>query len=505
MIRLLLGKTEGSNPAITPFSLLLVFLAGLSLVRIVILSLGLVELSQDEAHYWEWSRRLDWCYYSKPPGVATMIWLGTQLFGDTVLGVRCFAVLLSFLASLAIYGLGSRLINPQTGAWAAILLQLIPIFSSFGLGITPDSPLIFFWSASLYFFHRCWTVGKLRDWAILAVMIGLGLLCKYAIVYFYVPMWILLLGTRQGRQHLRSVGPYLCVLGSLLFFTPVVWWNSQNDWVMFRHDLGHAGANEPFAFNPAHLFNGYIGVQLAVITPITAAYMLWLTARGLKRDPFSFWFMMPILLAFLIKSLQSKIQANWPMVAWLAGLVPLAAYIVSHYTGLNKVKRGWLRATIVVPAIGAMILHSVFLLEAIPWPNRINPIKKLIGHEELARKVDQIRTQLSVDHFVFSDRYYFASSLAFYLPDHPITYNVNLGQRRMNQYDLWEDFTGRIGDDAVFVSKRARFPEPLSGSFEKVEPEKLEIHDRFGRVIHTYHAYRCYNFKGYEVPIITKF
>src|SRR3954469_18637142 len=43
-----------------------------------------IELSQDEAHYWEWSRHLDYGYYSKPPGIAWVIaaaqrvgeWLG---------------------------------------------------------------------------------------------------------------------------------------------------------------------------------------------------------------------------------------------------------------------------------------------------------------------------------------------------------------------------------------------------------------------------------------------
>src|SRR5579875_3369687 len=30
-------------------------------------------LSEDESHYWEWSRHLDYGYYSKPPGIAWAI------------------------------------------------------------------------------------------------------------------------------------------------------------------------------------------------------------------------------------------------------------------------------------------------------------------------------------------------------------------------------------------------------------------------------------------------
>ena len=32
-----------------------------------------LDLAPDEAHYWDWSRRLDWCYYSKGPLVAWLI------------------------------------------------------------------------------------------------------------------------------------------------------------------------------------------------------------------------------------------------------------------------------------------------------------------------------------------------------------------------------------------------------------------------------------------------
>src|SRR5690606_41566460 len=31
------------------------------------------DLIEDAAHYWEWSRRLDWAYYRKGPGVALLI------------------------------------------------------------------------------------------------------------------------------------------------------------------------------------------------------------------------------------------------------------------------------------------------------------------------------------------------------------------------------------------------------------------------------------------------
>ena len=44
---------------------LLISLLGLSLFRIYYITHGVIDLSPDEAHYWEWSRRLDLSYYSR--------------------------------------------------------------------------------------------------------------------------------------------------------------------------------------------------------------------------------------------------------------------------------------------------------------------------------------------------------------------------------------------------------------------------------------------------------
>src|SRR5690242_21803079 len=41
-----------------------------------------LDLSPDEAHYWDWSRHLDWSYYSKGPLVAWIIRAGCEAFGS---------------------------------------------------------------------------------------------------------------------------------------------------------------------------------------------------------------------------------------------------------------------------------------------------------------------------------------------------------------------------------------------------------------------------------------
>src|SRR6478736_6713967 len=55
---------------------------GAAILRILFLASDCpLDLSPDEAHYWDWSRHLDWSYYSKGPLIAYLIRAGCELAG----------------------------------------------------------------------------------------------------------------------------------------------------------------------------------------------------------------------------------------------------------------------------------------------------------------------------------------------------------------------------------------------------------------------------------------
>ncbi|MCA8989583.1 MAG: hypothetical protein KDA78_18190, partial [Planctomycetaceae bacterium] len=56
-------------------------LGSLLLLRMGFIALSPVDLIADESYYWDWSRRLDYGYYSKPPMIAWINWLSTAVLG----------------------------------------------------------------------------------------------------------------------------------------------------------------------------------------------------------------------------------------------------------------------------------------------------------------------------------------------------------------------------------------------------------------------------------------
>src|SRR5438093_10419532 len=85
---------------------------GAGLLRIAYLTHDCpLDLVPDEAHYWDWSRHLDWSYYSKGPLVAWLIrascelagsW-SEQIIGSQMPAVRLPAVLCGSLLLLRLY------------------------------------------------------------------------------------------------------------------------------------------------------------------------------------------------------------------------------------------------------------------------------------------------------------------------------------------------------------------------------------------------------------------
>ena len=70
-----------------------------------------LDLAPDEAHYWDWSRHLDWSYYSKGPLVAYLIRFSVtvagpwseRVTGNSMLAVRLPAVACGSLLLLGLY------------------------------------------------------------------------------------------------------------------------------------------------------------------------------------------------------------------------------------------------------------------------------------------------------------------------------------------------------------------------------------------------------------------
>jgi undecaprenyl-diphosphatase len=483
-------------------------LAALTLLRLAFLAWGGLDLSPDEAHYWEWSRRPDLSYYSKGPLVAYLIAGLTSVFGTSAFGIRLGAVGLSLLGAWALYRVGRELFGrPEPGALAVIGLQVTPLVWAGSLLTTIDPPFVVMWTFGLWAAHRALTGGGPGAWLLLGLAIGVGSLAKYTMLFAVPSLLLYLWLAPERRAALRPSEPILAALGGLVGLLPVLVWNARAGWVSARHVVNQGRGR---GVTLEHLLE-FLGSQALVLTPLVAALLVWGlwvgTREGLlqRREPYRFLlaFATPILACYLAVGLQSKIQANWTAAAYPPLALVTAGLLLERRPRLSAARRrvqtGLLAAAIAIALAVSGLAH---VIDRLDLPGRLDPTLRLRGWAELGRAVNAAVEGMPDPRrtFVASNRYQVTSELAFYTPGQPPAYNFNLG-RRLNQYDFWEGPESRLGWDGVYVEEGAYPLDPrVRAAFDRIDPPLVLEITRGARVIRTFSLHRAYGFRGAPVP-----
>ena len=396
-------------------------LAGLTLLRLVLAAL--IPLSPDETYYWLWSRHLATGYYDDAPLIALWIRAGTFIAGNGALGIRLLSPLSAAIGTLLLWRAGEDLFpNRRAGLTAALLLNATLVLNAGAIITTPDTPLLLFWTASLWAMARWLATGDDRWFLAAGLAAGLGFEAKYTAALLFVAIGLFMLATREGRAGLRRPLPWLGLLLGLLAMLPVVLWNAAHGWASFAKQGGRS-AHLDLAGLPGHLL-GLVGGQVGLATPIVLGLMAW-GVWSLRRDRSA-----ParlVLLAVLVPAavfvehtLSGPVQANWPAI-----LYPGAALAAGAIA--PRIAHAWLRAA---AALGFLLAAIVWLQAAaapFPLPPHRDPTAiRLAGWRALARDVARAAASRHLTVIASTD-YSTLSELAHDLP--PSFAVVGLGPR----------------------------------------------------------------------------
>jgi 4-amino-4-deoxy-L-arabinose transferase-like glycosyltransferase len=393
-------------------------LVGLTALRLAIAAL--VPLAPDEAYYWVWSRALAPGYPDHPPMVALWIRLGTTLAGNGTLGVRLLAPLAMAVASLLLADAAARLLGRRCAGWcAAALLNATPLFGVGGVLITPDAPLLAFWTGCLWALARLLDSADQRWWFAVGLLAGLAMVSKYtaALLWFGIGTWLLV--TPSMRPWLRRPAPWLGALLGITVFLPVLCWDASHGWASFLRQGGRIGVWDP---SQAMRFLGeLLGGQIGLVSPLIFAFCIGGIVKAVKqgwrtRNPA--WTLLALLAlpgvaVFVEHALGDRVQGNWPAIIYPAAGV----------AGAGLQGPLWRRLT--GPALGlgfglSLLLYAQATLWLVPLPAERDPVAgQLAGWVALAAQVDQVRQQTGA-RFVAADQYGLAAELARTLPDNVI-------------------------------------------------------------------------------------
>jgi hypothetical protein len=490
-----------------------VLIAVLLLARWAYLASGIIELSEDEAYQWLWSKHLALSYYSKPPMIAYAQFLGTSICGDTVLGVRFLSPVLAAILGFLLLRFFAREVSARTGFFLLLILLATPLVAVGSTMLTVDPLSVFFWTlAMLAGWRAIRDDATIRDWLWVGLWTGLGLLSKYTALLQWISWAVLFALWPPARKQLRRPGPYLALLICLLCAVPVLVWNAQHDWITLKHVAAdNAKLGEPWHFTLRHFFE-FLGGELGLLNPVffvaiwVAAIGFWCQHAKDLRMVFFFSMGAPLFVIYLLFSFHSKVQLNWIAPA----IVPLLCLMT--VCGEANLRRGaryvlrWLVLGLVLGLALVTVLHDTNLIAKAtgkPLPMKLDPLRRVRGWTEVARVVGEARERLLAEGkpvFIIGSHYGLTSQIAFNLPEareragtDPLVF-YRTSDRPVNQFYFWPDSRGRKGESAIYVSEGSRPkppPETVLAEFASVRPLELREVLYRGRVITTLQLFEC--------------
>jgi hypothetical protein len=92
-----------------------------------------------------------------------------------------------------------------------------------------------FWALAGYALHRGLRRGRMLDWVLLGIAVGLSLWAKYFVAVLVAPMVVFALLDRDARKALTTPGPYVAAVVALIVASPHLVWLVHNDFLPFAY------------------------------------------------------------------------------------------------------------------------------------------------------------------------------------------------------------------------------------------------------------------------------
>ena len=143
--------------------------------------------------------------------------------------MRYPAIAFGVATSIVTYLLTRKLFGSERLALGAVLLyHFVPIFFAGSVLMTIDPPMFFCWALATYWAAGAMFEDRKWNWPLVGLAIGAGFLAKYAVMLWFVGLVLFLATDAQSRKRLKSAGPWVAFVVSLLMTTPVVIWNVRH-------------------------------------------------------------------------------------------------------------------------------------------------------------------------------------------------------------------------------------------------------------------------------------
>ncbi|MBP2281077.1 4-amino-4-deoxy-L-arabinose transferase-like glycosyltransferase [Psychrobacter sp. PL19] len=220
-----------------------------------------------------WGSEWQWGYYKHPPFSSWVLYSFYKLFGH--IGPYLLSQLYILLTLFLVYQLGKKLWSPSIALLGSVLTLAIIYYTYPSLEFNHNIAQFPIWAGLYLVFYQALTHNRLKDWLLLGVLGGLGMLTKYSVIFLLLPMALYLVLPKQWPL-LKQPQPWIAAFVMLAVFAPHLYWLVMHDWLPLgyangrSHDTGEAASNIKRHFS----WLSFIGAQIVAHIPLIIILIL---------------------------------------------------------------------------------------------------------------------------------------------------------------------------------------------------------------------------------------
>lgn len=464
------------------------------------------EFSVDEAHYVLYAKHLAWSYFDHPPLVGWIQWPLVSISSSEGV-IRLMPELLWALSAFLVFkvtveihqllqernaGNLSAALPPANlcGLMAVLAILAAPLPHVLAVGLLPDT-LLAPLSLGLMLMALRWIRKdrfSIADWVITGLLLGLAGLSKYTAAFTAIALLFVFLASPK-KTWITELGFWIAAVIALVVISPVLYWNSINDWISFKYQIAH-GSGGTWAWRRVAAF---IGIQIACFGPLLILGV-WvflkncLHAQKLTLIALLSFFLIPFSIFAALSgggSLPHWTTPAWFCLAPFAGIGLAKAWSMQH----RRLIRVLLITQLFICVLGfCLVIAGGFSSSSV----KSNPIVDLYGWKLAGQKAAALAQATNAEGIAVQN-WTLGSRAAWYASPLP----VFVLDQRTDQFDLW---FGQIplGARVVLINwSGLAFKPPVDANsgFERCEPlDSIEIL-RFGRVLSQFDFSLCSNWR----------
>ena len=254
------------------------------------------DLQRDEYLHLDQANHLAWGYTSVPP-MTSWISCIIQFLGNTEFWVRFFPTLFGALTIVVVW----KAIEALKGNLFALILGAICVLLSVLLRLNvlyqPNSLDVLSWTSFYFVLIKFIQTDKSKWLFIGAIILAIGFLNKYNIIFLLIGLLPTILITEQRKVFTRK-SFYLSVLLGLILILPNLWWQYTNHFPVFQH-LKELSNTQLVNVNRLDFLKAQVLYFIGCLFVIVAALYALLFYEPFKKYRLFFWTMVFTLAVFV--------------------------------------------------------------------------------------------------------------------------------------------------------------------------------------------------------------